>query len=514
MADFGGFGGMPPGLQGYLLTRQLNDQQSERGMLSSVHAANVISQFQQMADQKQARDALSNNDIPALLKTKTGIDMYRKMAESNNLGITGQLHSAQIGEINRKAATDAQELQARGALTNLVSSGGYQQNNPQAMPPTQVMQDPASAEAAAIAQYRKDPNTPFAIDVPNPANVRALAIASGSHLNRSAAASMLNPKDGSITPGAPPPGAAFAARAANPKSMSPTQPTPTQDLAPADKTALDIQSWNYLTKRVLPYRKASGGGEDRNGPVIKNAGDIALTLQKQTGMTAEELATLPETKQSDARSLYAQTKKVDMVQGVMNSFHYNLDTWENFAKGIAPKIGGAGVEALAGDLKKIDFIGVRSLDEAKLKIQQQFNDPTVSAYMIASMAVAMDYGRIMAGGSQSAAMTPEGARQEAVRLMSAGANDQGRKGIKAALESDAAGQIQGQIDQMNVTRDRLTGKSRGLPPPIPGSTPVPRSAVTSPSVSAPTASGGSVEFNGYRFPNQGAADAYKKAAGL
>jgi hypothetical protein len=318
MEEFGRFGGMPPGLQGFLLTRQLNDQATRSGMENAVSGMGILSHIQQIADQRQINQALANNDIPALLRTKGGVDVYKKIIESNNLGVTGQLHSAQISEIARKSAQDQKELTARDALTNLVSSGGYQQNNPGAMPPTQVMQDPASAEAAAKAQYLKDPNTPFAIDVPNPANVRALAIASGSHLNRSAAASMLNPssgqqlaprliqsdtsptgygylnpRDGTITPGAPPPG---AAKLVTQDSTAP-QPPLTADGEKVKNDLIRTDSRIPKTRRGIIDNEAlnSLGKENAGGsnPVSLDRADFAAKKSALTALTKDLTAIRP-----------------------------------------------------------------------------------------------------------------------------------------------------------------------------------------------------------------------------
>ncbi len=222
--------------------------------------------------------------------------------------------------------------------------------------------------------------------------------------------------------------------------------------------ARDIQAWTYLTSKTLPYRKGTGGGADRNDAVLRRAGEIATSL----GMTPQEISAMPAEWKANAGSLLTQTKKLDAIEGQLSSFHNNLDTWDSLAKGIAPKIGGPRVQALAKDLKKVNFTGVRSVDDVRFKIEQEFNDPTVSALMVAAMAAAMDYGRIMQG-PQSIASLSEGVRKDAERLIAASADEKGRKGIMAALESDTEGQVKGMRDQLKKIKTRMGGKSSSEP---------------------------------------------------
>lgn len=216
------------------------------------------------------------------------------------------------------------------------------------------------------------------------------------------------------------------------------------------QTALDTQAWNWINTKQLPYRRGSGGGADRNDFVMYRAGQIANSL----GMTAEELSAKSSDFKSNAQSLAFATKKLDAIEGVLSSFHNNVDTWDSIAKGIAPKLGGDQAKAMGPLLAKINFTGIKSLDEVKLRIQQQVNDPTVAAYLTATMSVAMDYARIMQGPQSAAALT-EGARKDAERLISAGLNDNARKSVIGALASDTEGQVKGLRDQTNKIRKRM-----------------------------------------------------------
>lgn len=231
-------------------------------------------------------------------------------------------------------------------------------------------------------------------------------------------------------------------------------PTAAADLDEPGKMALDIQAWNFLTSKTLPYRKGTGGGADRNDAVVRRAGEIAQSLN----MTPEAVSAMPASWKADASSLMLQTKKVDAISAQLESFHNNLDTWNSLAQGITPQIGGERVRELGSIIHKIDFIGVQSLDDVKLRIQQQTNDPTVNAYLIAAMAAAMDYARIMSG-PQSAAQLTEGARKDAEKLIRAGADNDARIGIMAALESDTEGQRKGMESQITAIRNRMMNRN-------------------------------------------------------
>lgn len=238
----------------------------------------------------------------------------------------------------------------------------------------------------------------------------------------------------------------------------PGNPAPllTDDQKDIADRALRTQAWQYIEKGTLPYRKGTGGGKDKNEAVMKMVG----TIGKELDMSPEEIVAQPADWKANAQSLAFQTKKLDAIEGQLNSFHNNLETWDRLAQGLAPTIGGERVKALSKDLQKINFTGIRAFDDIKLKIQSQFNDPTVSAYMVAAMAAAMDYARIMQGPQSIASLT-EGARKDAERLVSAAADDKGRKGIMAALESDTQGQKKGMEDQLTKIRGRMGMKGGG-----------------------------------------------------
>lgn len=233
------------------------------------------------------------------------------------------------------------------------------------------------------------------------------------------------------------------------------------DLDPIDQNALDMQSWSWINNHKLPYRRGSGGGADRNDAVMKNAARIALSL----GKSPEQMSSMPAQWKANAQSLVTLTKRLDSTQAALESLHNNLSTWDSLAKGEVPKLGGDATQKLSGILSKINFTGIQSLDDIKLKIQQETNDPTVSAYLVAAMAAGTDYARIMQG-PQSAASLTENGRKEALSLIKAGANDKAREAIIGALDSDTAGQVKGMEDQRQRISDRMdsVGNTSRRPP--------------------------------------------------
>lgn len=182
---------------GALAGMRAEEENTRQGNLAQLQqmkgSIDILSHFQKQKQEQELRAALANGDTAALMKIPGGIEILGKLATQKNASVTGDLNRARLGEIQRKGEVSNREQSALGALSSLVSGGGFQSNNPGEMAPTQVMSDPAAAERAAMEQYQKDPNTPFAIDVPNPAHVKGLALAAGSALPRSAAAAMLNP---------------------------------------------------------------------------------------------------------------------------------------------------------------------------------------------------------------------------------------------------------------------------------------------------------------------------------
>lgn len=257
-----------------------------------------------------------------------------------------------------------------------------------------------------------------------------------------------------------------AGKAKNP-TFSPEQgkafETRIESMTPTEKQMYEDSAWKYMDTLQLPYRKGAGGGADRNDLVMYMASKIQTALD----ITPQEFAAKSATFKADAKSLMTQTTKLDAVQSVLESFHNNLNTWDSIAKGLPPKTGSEASKKLLGDLHGIDFLGIKSLDDVKLRIQSQVNDPAAAAYLIATMAAAMDYARVMQG-PQSAARLTEGAMKEADRMLAAGYDNKARAAVIAALDSDTAGQVKGLEDQVGKIRGRLGGKETERKDPLAG----------------------------------------------
>lgn len=234
----------------------------------------------------------------------------------------------------------------------------------------------------------------------------------------------------------------------------------TTHLAP---TTLQYLGWQTLVTGKTPTFGYKGRADQE---AIYNE---AITIAGELGISPEQFATMPSEFKADASSMLFQTKRLDTLQSILSSFHNNMQTWDEIAKGLPPTAGGRVAEEMRDKWHKIDFSRMKSVNDFRLELGRQINDPQVVAYLASSMAVAMDYARIIAGGGAgSVAMTPEGARQDAERIISAGLDNQARKGLEAALESDANGQIQGVENQVKTIKDRMRGRISKPPEAKPG----------------------------------------------
>ena len=243
------------------------------------------------------------------------------------------------------------------------------------------------------------------------------------------------------------------------KSGGPAKADPLANIPPEKDKELRIQAWNYINGKGLPYRKGSGGGADRNDSVMAMASKISNELD----IPPQELAGKSASFKADAMSFGNLSKKADVIEAQLQSFHNNLETWDTLAKGQGLKLGSAGSKQLASMLGKINFTGIKSLDEIKMRIQQEVNDPAAVAVLTAASAAAFDYARIMSSQGQSAGQITDSARAEAQRLVSSAYSDKSRAALMATLDSDTAGQIKGLIDQKDKAYGRLTGKGAAKP---------------------------------------------------
>lgn len=172
---------LPDGpLAAYLGVRDSNRRMGMQQQASDLHQAvgyvGILSALQKQKDDQDTKSALARGDIDALSRTQAGIGILSKLNEMKNAGVTGQLNSARLGQLQRTEAEAGQQAQTRGALANLLSPGGsFGQGTDQERPNAQVFNNDADAIAAMQAAEAK--GQPFTGNVPNPSNVRALAVA-------------------------------------------------------------------------------------------------------------------------------------------------------------------------------------------------------------------------------------------------------------------------------------------------------------------------------------------------
>jgi hypothetical protein len=239
------------------------------------------------------------------------------------------------------------------------------------------------------------------------------------------------------------------------QAMSPTDPK--YDQGKATSQFADLQAaWRYNLTGQLQYRKGTGGGKDLNEKVKYIAAQEAMKYN----YTPEEIARLPQLQKVDLQSLAFQTKKLDAVESVLNSFHNNIETWESVASGQASRFSDKQDKDFANALGKIDFSDIKSFNDAKLKIGQHFSDPAIAAYVTSAFTVAMDYARIMQG-PQSVASLAVTSMEHAKDLVAAGYSDDARHGVEMILKADANGQVEGMRKQMKNIKERLDPSKHG-----------------------------------------------------
>ena len=95
---------LPPGLAGFMATRQFNQQADTANLGQMSGITGILAKLQAAEDEKELRAALASRDMDRLKRTKGGLELIAKFEAIKNTGITGELNTAKIGEINRKAA--------------------------------------------------------------------------------------------------------------------------------------------------------------------------------------------------------------------------------------------------------------------------------------------------------------------------------------------------------------------------------------------------------------------------
>ena len=201
------------------------------------------------------------------------------------------------------------------------------------------------------------------------------------------------------------------------------------------------------------------------GAIGRNAliDDYAALLAQNAGMSLETLATLPSEKKAIAASLIKQTAKTAALTGTLESFHNNINTWEEIASGIPPTLAGKATEEMKDAFHKIDLTKIKSLNDLENTIKKNFNDPATVSYLTGAWTVAMDYARINSSGGQSAAMVTDTAMKDATNLIASGYDKTERHALITTLKADAEGQIRGQQKAIDNLKNQLGvfGKQTG-----------------------------------------------------
>lgn len=437
-------------------------------MTQATGAIGILGAIQKMQADAQLRGILSS-DLPpeqkqqALMKIPGGIDILGKLATQQHAGITGALQQAQLGEIQRKGKISGDEQAAKGALANLIAGGGYQQNNPGEMPPTQVMTDPAAAERAAIERYQKDPNTPFAIDVPNPANVKGLAIAAGNALPRSAAAAILNPSGAgngqSLAPRVvqdteSPTGWSYM----NPKDNTKTQgaPVPASAARAASTAAsagnsgvgmMDPETLKFTAQQIIAGDRQAGQGYARSAPMKAALQNAVATEAKSLGLEGRDLA-----------RIMSEYTGFTAGQRALGTREANIQLAATVASKFAPL-------AITAS-EAFDRTDFKSLNDVEKAILSRTASPELRRFNAANMSLVNAYARAVSPNGVPAQAEKDHAREILDTGFSKGdyraAVDQLQFEIKAELEAPGAVK-KGMADFFNgkkpVTTESVTAPS-------------------------------------------------------
>ena len=94
-----------------------------------------------------------------------------------------------------------------------------------------------------------------------------------------------------------------------------------------------LQMNGYLTAIGTPPQTGRGD----KGQFVRDAYQAAATkIAAEYGKTPEEMAAMPSKWKTDLGSLRVIQKQTDALEGVLNSFHNNLESWDKVARGLPP----------------------------------------------------------------------------------------------------------------------------------------------------------------------------------
>lgn len=460
-------------------------------MAQLVGGVGILSHLNAMRAQEELKGALARGDTAALMRTPGGIDILGKLAQQQNAGITGALHSAQLQEIQRNAQVKAGEQQAKGALASLLSPmgsfGAANIGNPEAAQPSpnaQVFSN--DADAMKAMQAAEASGTPFTGNVPNPANVRALTVAAGSAIPRGTSNSLLgngqngqmmaprlvqdedsptkwswmNPRDGTRTPGAPAPASARAAETA-------------ANAGAAGVGLMSPEALRLTAEQIVAGDMTAGQGYARSAPLKAALTNEVAKVAKEQGLSGKDLAAITAEFQgfkSGQRAVGTRQAQIEMAGTVTEKF----------------------VPLAIEASDKFDRTDIKTLNDVEKAVLSRTASPELRRFNFANNALINAYARSINPNGVGTVSDKDHARE----ILDTGFSKGDYKAAVEQLQQEIKAELEAPGTVKRNMRTFFTGKQ-----------PVPTASVTAPA-------SGSLELNGYKFPNQQALDAYKKAAGL
>lgn len=390
---------------------------------------------------------------------------------------------SQIPVRQAQAAQMQQRTAAGNALSNLSIGGGYRGNaeNPVVSPPTGVMMNPDAARQAAIEADARGERV--AINVPNPQNVQALAIAADParaipELLRQGRAPNQNPLS-NIRPVAggylekQPDGSAKFVRTApeNQKVVATADGYMTQDDAvrtrakPASMlggSAIDDKSARNIAIESL-YDPNATTGFRRSPQIMKQITEERTKVMEESGITPQDVVSGRAGFKADTMSLNKITPQYDAITAFENTAIRN----GKILIGLADKVDTTGVPVM----EKWIRAGRKSIG----------GDPDVSRFNAQIRLYGAEVARILTQPNLSGVLT-DTARKEVEGFLPESATPEQVKQVVNLLEMDFNNRKHTLEEQIAAIRDRMNKRVS------PGGATAPAAPTAAPQRAQPTIS--------------------------
>ncbi len=456
---------LPPGIRGYAAGQELGNRNQEAEIQRAHALVGILGQIKAQQEEQTVKGILASTSdpreaIPKLLQAgPTGAKyagvlskLQADQATQANAGILGSLRAGQLQEVQRKSAEAQTQTNARGALANLLSPGGsYGQGTDMERPNAQVFNN--DAEAIAAMQAAEKAGQPFTGNVPNPSNVKALAVAAGNSLPRGTASALfgvgpngqtiaprliqsaesptgwgyLDPRTKEITPGAPAPASIARAEAAKVGDAGAGMMTP--------------ETLKFTAQQVLAGDRQAGQGYARSAPMRAALQNAIADEAKAQGISGKDLANIMAEytgMQSGQRSLGTRQAQIEMAATVTKQF--------------------APLAITASEA--FDRSGLKSLNDVQKALQSRTASPELRQFNFANLSLINAYARAINPTGVGAQADKDHAREVLDTGFSKGdykaAVDQLQKEINAELEAP------GQVKQ-DMRKRFGTGAGVGIP---------------------------------------------------